>query len=104
MEFDSSRFITAVCVDIFNSIEFRDVFDNRDNSFEIVSFNEVNDFLAEEFSKSCITFFSKFRIFLEVFSHLDGEEMNQMLSSGILDWHLDDFLSVVNNISNSINN
>jgi hypothetical protein len=76
MEFNSSRFITAVCIDILDSVEFRNIFDDRYNSFEIVGFNKVYDFLAEKFSESTIAFFSEFGIFLEVFSHLNGKEVN----------------------------
>lgn len=104
MEFNSSRFITAVCIDILNSVEFRYIFNYRDNSFEVISFNKVNDFLAEEFSESSIAFFSKFGIFLEVFSHLNGQKVNQMLSSCILNWHLNNFFSVVNEVCNSVHN
>lgn len=104
MEFDSSRFVAAVSIDIFNSVDLRDVFDNRNDSLEIISFNKINDLLGEEFSQPRIAFLSEFRIFLEVFSHLNGKEVDQMLSSGILDRHLNDFLSIVNHIGNSIHN
>lgn len=104
MEFNSSRFIAAVGIDVLDSVEFRDVFDDGDNSFEVISFNKVNDFLAEEFSESGVAFFSELGIFLEVFSHLDGEEVDQMLGSCILDWHLYDLFSVVYEIGDSVNN
>jgi len=50
MEFNSSRFITTVGIDVFNSVKFRNVFYNRNDSLEIISFNEVNDLLSEELS------------------------------------------------------
>jgi len=50
MEFDAAGFITAVGVDVLNSVELRHVFDDRNHSFEVIRFNQVNDFLLEEFS------------------------------------------------------
>ena len=103
MEFNSSRFITAVGINVFNSVEFRNVFDNGNNPLEVISFNKVNDLLREELSQSSIAFLSKFRIFLKVFSHLNSKQMNQVLSSGILNWHFNNLFFVVNDVGNSIN-
>lgn len=73
MEFNSSRFIAAVGIDILNSVDFRNIFDNRDNSFEIIRFKEINYLLSKELSEPDIAFFSKFGIFVEIFSHLNSK-------------------------------
>lgn len=102
MEFNFSRFFTAVSIDVFDSVNIRDVFDDRDNSFKVISFNKVNDFLSKEFRKSFITLFSEFRIFIKVFLHLFGKQVNQMFGSSILNRNLNYFFFVVNHVGNTV--
>ena len=103
MELYSSRFITAIGVDVLNSVELRHIFDDWDNSLEIISFNEIDDLLGEKFSESSIAFFSQFWVFLKVFSHLDCQKVDQVLSPGILYWHFNYLFFVVNHISDTLN-
>jgi hypothetical protein len=58
MELNSSALFTAVSVDILNSVELRNVFDNRNKSFEVVGFKQINDLLLEEFGQSDVAFLS----------------------------------------------
>jgi hypothetical protein len=102
MELNSSRFITTVGVDVLNPVELRYIFHNRYNSLEIISFNKIDDLLSEKFSESSIAFFSKLWVFLEVFSHLDGKKVDQVLSPGILYWHFNNLFFVLNHIKNSL--
>ena len=71
MELDSSALFTAVGIDILYSIDVRDIFHNFNNSLQIISLEDIDDFLLEEFSESGIAFLSELRIFVEVFLHLN---------------------------------
>jgi hypothetical protein len=53
-----SAFFTAVCIDILNTVEFRDILDNRHESFEVIRLKHINNFLLEELSQSAIAFLS----------------------------------------------
>lgn len=83
-------------------MELWNVFDNWDNSVKVISLKEVNDLLAEELSKSDITFFSEFGIFFKVFSHLDGQQVNQVFGSCVLHWNFNNFFVEFSNSGNTI--
>ena len=71
MELDSSALFTAVGIDILYSIDVRDIFHNFNNSLQIISLEDIDDFLLEELRESGIAFLSELRIFVEVFLHLN---------------------------------
>lgn len=72
MEFNFSALLAAVSVYVFNSMELRNVFNNGNKSFEVVSFEQINNFLLEKFSQSGITFLPQFGVFPEIFVKLDS--------------------------------
>ena len=45
VEFNSAGFFTAVGIDVFNSVDIRNVFNDGDNSFEVISLNHIDDLL-----------------------------------------------------------
>ena len=71
MELDSSALFTAVGIDILYSIDVRDIFHNFNNSLQIISLEDIDDFLLEELRESGIAFLSELRIFVKVFLHLN---------------------------------
>ena len=71
MELDSSALFTAVGIDILYSIDVRDIFHNFNNSLQIISLQDIDDFLLEELRESGIAFLSELRIFVKVFLHLN---------------------------------
>jgi hypothetical protein len=58
MELNPSALFAAVSIDILNSVELRDVFDNRNKSLEVIGFKQINDLLLEEFGQSYVAFLS----------------------------------------------
>lgn len=58
MEFYFSCFFTTVSIDIFDSVDFRDIFYDFNNSFKVINFDEIDQFLTEKFSEPSITLFS----------------------------------------------
>ena len=71
MELDSSALFTAVGINILYSIDVRDIFHNFNNSLQIISLEDIDDFLLEELRESGIAFLSELRIFVKVFLHLN---------------------------------
>lgn len=72
MELNSSALFAAVGVYVFYSIDVRNVFNYLNNSFEIISLQNINHLSSEEFRQSHIDFLSQLRIFREVSLHLGG--------------------------------
>ncbi len=103
MKFNSSGFLAAEGVDVFDSVDVRDVFHNFNNSVKLVNFNDVNKFLVEELGQSCVTLFSKFGIFGDEFLHLNCQHVDQVLGSGIRNWNFNNSVLEINNVSDSIN-
>lgn len=81
MEFYFSGFFRGISIHIFDLYNFRNVFNNFNNSIKLITFNDVNELLLEEFIKSNITFFLELRILIKVLFHLNSQHMNKMLSS-----------------------
>jgi len=103
VEFNLSGFFAAIGVDVFDSVYIGNIFDDGNDSFEVISFDEVDDFLAEEFRKSFVALFSKLGIFVEILLHLLGKQVNQVFCPSILNGDLDDLLLVVNDVGNAVN-
>lgn len=102
MEFDFSRFFTAVCVDVLNLDHIRDKLDNFYNSVNFIDFDQINDFLLEEFDQSSIALFSELGILVEVFLHLHCEHVNQVFGSRIGNWNLYNSVFEADDIDDSV--
>lgn len=76
MELYFSGLFTGVSIHVLDSNHIRDVLNNLNDSIELIYFDDVNEFLLEEFEESGITLFSEFRILFEVFLHLHCEHVN----------------------------
>ena len=104
MEFYFLGFLTGISVDVFYLNYFGNVFDDAYYSFELVDFDDIDQLLLEEFVKTGIALFSEFGILFEVFLHLNGQHMNKVLSSGVLNWDFNDLFSVVGHLDDTVNN
>jgi hypothetical protein len=92
VEFHSLRLLTRVSVDVFDLDNLWHIFDDLDNSVNLVDFDNVDNFLLEELEQAAINFITQLRILFEKLLHLDSQQMDQMLGSGILDGNLDSLL------------
>lgn len=103
MEFDFSRFFTAVSINILNFHNIWNEFNNFHDSIDFVNFDEIDNLLLEEFDKPSITLFSKLWILIKVFFHLSCKHVNQMLRSSIRYWNLNHSVFIIDNIDNPVN-
>ena len=101
MEFYFSWFFWWISIDVFNFDDFRHVFNDGNDSFELVSLNHIDYLLLEELIESGIALSSQFGIFVKVFFHLNGKHVDQMFGPRVLDRHLDDSFLGLNNITDS---
>lgn len=104
MELNFSRFFGRVGIDIIDFDNFWDELNNFNNSIEFVNFHNVDQLLLEELIKSSIALISKFRIFVKVLLHLNREHMDEMFSPCILNRHLNNFVSSLHNVYDSVGN
>lgn len=72
MELNSSRFFTAVSVDILNFDNLGHVLDNLDKAVDLIDLNDIDELLLEEFCKPDIHFIKEFWILAAEFLHLDS--------------------------------
>ena len=87
MEFNLSGFFTRVGIDVLNLNDLRNVLDDFNYSIELINFNDIDNFLLEEFSEFIVHFVIEFRILTGKLLHLDSQHVHQVLSSGILNWY-----------------
>lgn len=77
------------------------VLDNLNDSVHFVDFNDVNEFLLEEFRQSDINVFSKLWILLEPFLHVAGQQVDEVLGSTVLDWDFNGLFGVSLNLDDT---
>lgn len=65
MEFDFSRFFTAVSIYVFDFNNLRSVFNNFNKSVYFINFDKIDYLLLEEFSDSFVDLTLQFRVFGE---------------------------------------
>ena len=96
MELNFSRLLIAVSINIldFNDLGF--ILDNFNKSINLIDFNQVNNFLLEEFTDSFINFSSELGILDEQSLQFASKQMQQMFGSGVLNW---DFHSLLGEIT-----
>lgn len=102
MELHSSGLFRTIGIDIFDTVVFRDVLDDTDQAFKVIGFQKVDDFLLEEFGQSGIGFSSQLGVLVHEALELDGEEMDEVLGPGVLDWDLNDTVVVSGDGGNTV--
>ena len=70
MEFNLSGFFTRVGIDVLNLNDLRNVLDDFNYSIELINFNDIDNFLLEEFSEFIVHFVIEFRILTGKLLHL----------------------------------
>ena len=90
-------------VNVVHLYDFGYVSHNFDDSFELVSSDEVNDAFLEELSESSVNFSSELWIFVKELSHLGCQQTNYAVSSGVKGGDLQVSVSGFNNIDNVVN-
>lgn len=93
MEFNFSALFATVGIDIFDSDNIRNIFDNFNNAVDFIYFNDIDEFLLEELNEPCIAFYQELGIFFDKLLHLYSQHVDQMFCSSIRDWHLDNSIS-----------
>jgi hypothetical protein len=57
----------------------------------------------EKLEQSAVAFLSELWVLFEILLHLNGQHVDQVLGSGVLNRNFNDFLSEVSKMKNSIN-
>lgn len=94
MEFNSSGFWARVSINVFYSNSLRYELNDLNDSVELINFNNIDQFLLEEFNKLSIDLRSNLGILKWEGSEVGGEEMNEVFGSGILDGNLNSLVAV----------
>ena len=94
MELFSSFFFRTLHVYIVNFNHFSLNLNDRDQLLYLVNFNYINNFLLQKLCQIGINLSLKFGVFEVYLSELTSQQVDQMLSSGILNWHLNHFVII----------
>ena len=86
VEFDSSGLGAGISVDVLNSDGLRDELDDFNDSVNLVDFDDVDDFLLEEFDDSGVELSQDSWVFSGEGLEGSGEEMDESLGSDVHDW------------------
>lgn len=102
VELNPPGFLTAVGVDVFNFDNLWNIFDDFDESVNLVDLNDIDELLLEELGQSHIHLIQEFGILAAELLHLDSKQVDQMLGPCVLDWNFNSSFAEsfqVNNVS-----